>query len=144
MCCVWSPSYGDSSAQPDHSTAIMSTVLGATVDWLFLYDGNYFLWFVLFCLSCSQHNLIIWVFFHTSILVQVQKGLVRLWPHLAPVWRSFARPPLLSAMDAELATTTATRTVSGWPLWNSLKCSGTQKLSEFCMQIKFSGTDIAA
>lgn len=41
MCCMWSPSYGDSGAQPDHPTAILSQVLGATVDWLFIHDGNY-------------------------------------------------------------------------------------------------------
>lgn len=71
-----------------------------------------------------------------STLVQVQRAQVRLWPRLAPVWRSFVPLPSLSATATEPATTTATPTASGWQLSNSLKCSGKQLLSKSCMQIK--------
>lgn len=59
-----------------------------------------------------------------STLVQVLRAQVRLWPRPAPVWRSFVHLLSLSVMAMGPATTTATLTASGWPLSNSLTCSG--------------------
>lgn len=59
-----------------------------------------------------------------STPVQVLRALVRLWPLLAPVWRSSALLPSSSVMAVAPATTMLTPTVSGWPPSRTMRCLG--------------------